>query len=466
MLLCNLERIEGGLHLPVLLSSLIVLISDATFCTAQTPDTETQVAGDSTPRQPQREVTSKNFVVLTDLPEKETQELLERLESTLERISSYWGRRPKQRIVCYIAADLANWRDADFPHGFARSLIGGVGGGAFCESSPGERSNLKVTIYASSRLGLVEHESVHAYCGQTFGSTGPDWYKEGMAEMAFHGRAGKMEVECDAKIIKYLRGSPRKSVHQITNAGRMNEGLSRSLVKMLSASAADSQIQNNARLLDWKREHGDSVRSSRESYHSCWALCHFLSHNPNYAKRFRQLGRGYLVPRGIDQEQPHLFPALLGSMQPEIDFEYRFFLDRIDVGYRVDLCCWDWKGEFRTIDSGQSRSARIKAACGYQPSGLRVVKGREYSFESSGTWRIADEGTELDAEGNPQGLGRLEGVIMSGFKLTEPFELGRSGSFKAPVDGRLYLRCRDRWTEIGDNTGVLLVRLENRAAKP
>lgn len=466
MPLFKLELIGGALRLSVLLSSLIVLSSDTSICFAQTRETETQIAGDSLPRRPQREFTSKNFVVHTDLPEKETQEVLERLESTLGRISSYWGRRPKQKVVCYIADDLENWRDADFPHGFARALIGGVGGGAYCESSPGERSNLKVTVYASSRLGLVEHESVHAYCGQTFGATGADWYKEGMAEMAFHGRAGKMEVECDAKIIKYLRGSPRKSVHQITNAGRMNEDLSRSLVRMLSASEAGSQSQNNARLLDWKREHGDSVRLSRESYHSCWALCHFLSHNPNYEKRFRQLGRGYLTPRANDHQQIHLFPDLFGSMQAEIDFEYRFFLDRIDVGYRVDLCSWDWKGEFRTLDPGQSRSARIKAAFGYQPSGLRVVKDREYSFESSGTWQIADQGTELDADGNPQGLGRLEGVIMSGYTLTEPIELGRSGSFKAPVDGRLYLRCRDRWTEIGDNAGSLLVQFENQAATP
>ncbi|HSG72840.1 MAG TPA: hypothetical protein VLA12_20670, partial [Planctomycetaceae bacterium] len=383
MPLRKLELIGGTLRLPVLLSSLIVLISDTSDCFAQIPDTETQTSGNSTRRPPQRELISKNFVVHTDLPEAEAQEVLDRLESTLGRISSYWGRRPKQKVVCYIAADLENWRDADFPHGFARALIGGVGGGAYCESSPDERSNLKVTVYASSRLGLVEHESVHAYCGQTFGATGPDWYKEGMAEMAFHGRAGKMEVECDAEVIKYLRSSPRKSVQQITNSGNMHEDLSLSLVKLLTAPGSDTRQLNHERLLDWKRDHGDSVESARKSYHSCWALCHFLSHNPNYAKRFHQLGRSYLSTQSKDQ-QPHLFPNLLGSMQPEIDFEYRFFLDRLDVGYRVDLCHWDWKGEFRTLGTGQSKSSRIKAAAGYQPSGWLVRKGRDYSYESSG----------------------------------------------------------------------------------
>jgi hypothetical protein len=52
---------------------------------------------------------------------------------------------------------------------------------------------------------------------------------------------------------------------------------------------------------------------------------------------------------------------------------------------------------------------------------------------------------------------------MSDYELSEPFELGQSGSFKAPADGKLYLRCRDRWSELGDNDGSVLVKMTNQA---
>ena len=446
MSLCNLDVFGSGLRFPLLLLSLLV----ATDGFAQEPKS-------------QGEFSSKNFVVYTDLPEVEAKEILVRLEATLGRVSSYWGRRPKQRIECYIAGDLENWRDEDFPHGFARTLIGGVGGGAYSEARTDKRSKNKVTVYASARLGLAEHEAVHAYCGQTFGSAGPDWYKEGMAEMAFQSRDGKLELTCDKKVIKYLRESKQRTVKEITDSGRMNEKLSLSLMKLLSRTQSETAQQKQESLRVWHLDHHKSVSTARESYRSCWALCHFLSHNPNYTKRFHQLGRCYLEPRRKDSQQPELFSKLLGSMQPEIDFEYQFFLDRIGVGYRVDLCRWDWKGEFRSLDPGQSRSVQIKAAQGYQPSGLSVNKGHKYSFVTSGSWRIAQDGGEIDADGNPQGGGRLMGAILSEYKLSKPFALGTRGSFKASADGRLYLRCHDLWTEIDDNDGSLDVQLEHGA---
>jgi hypothetical protein len=154
-------------------------------------------------------------------------------------------------------------------------------------------------------------------------------------------------------------------------------------------------------------------------------------------------------------------------MQQEIEFEYNFYLDRIGVGYRVDLCHWDWKSKFQSIEAGDSKSSRIKAAWGYQPSGLHVEKDCEYSFVCNGTWQVEHEGSDLDANGNKENLGQLEGIILSGYQLSEPFQLGHSGSFKPPADGKLFLRCRDHWTEIGDNNGSILVKLGNlQAAEP
>jgi len=457
----KLSVCEGRLRLSLLISIFPFVWFDPSPCFSQAATAETNGAGTAAPLQTPQKFTSKNFTLYTDLPEKNAQEVLERLETTLARISSYWGRRPRQRIECYVAHDLKNWSDSDFPHGFARALIGGIGGGAFAESDSRKQSKIGVTVYSSSRPGIAEHESVHAYCCQTFGSSGPDWYKEGMAEMATQGRGGKLEVECDAQVIDYLRRSPRQSIGQIVRSDRMNLRLAESLQKAISTSSSESVPEQDERIRQWSRDHADVVRMSRESYRSCWALCHFLSRNPNYVKRFNQLGLVYLTQHTRDMQNDHKFPGLFGAMQREMEFEYRFFLDRIANGYRVDLCHWDWKSKFSALAAKDSRSARIRAGFGYQSSGLHVEKNREYSFECSGTWQIAAEGSALNANGNEQGLGRLEGVIMTGYELSEPFELGHSGTFKAPAEGKLYLRCRDHWAELGDNSGKVSVKISH-----
>jgi hypothetical protein len=54
------------------------------------------------------------------------------------------------------------------------------------------------------------------------------------------------------------------------------------------------------------------------------------------------------------------------------------------------------------------------------------------------------------------------GVVMNveKFELGEPFELGADGSFSAPSDGQLYLRCRDKWGALADNKGTLTIKLK------
>ena len=49
---------------------------------------------------------------------------------------------------------------------------------------------------------------------------------------------------------------------------------------------------------------------------------------------------------------------------------------------------------------------------------------------------------------------------MKDYELGEEFELGKSGSFTAPADGDLYLRCRVPWKKIAENSGKISVRLE------
>jgi hypothetical protein len=111
-------------------------------------------------------------------------------------------------------------------------------------------------------------------------------------------------------------------------------------------------------------------------------------------------------------------------------------------------------------------SARILAQRGWQPSGARLKEGERYEYSAGGTWRAMANAEATTAAGEASGRGRLEGVVFRDFALGEPFPLGANGTFRAPEDGRLYLRCHDDWNALADNTGFVSVKIDGlKAAK-
>ena len=82
----------------------------------------------------------------------------------------------------------------------------------------GNQFNAKSIVYAIADRGTPRHEAVHAYCGQTFGTTGPLWYSEGMAEMGQYWKPDDPAVNCHPVIVRYIHGSPPKSLNNIVNA--------------------------------------------------------------------------------------------------------------------------------------------------------------------------------------------------------------------------------------------------------
>ncbi|MBX3437256.1 MAG: hypothetical protein KF861_07195, partial [Planctomycetaceae bacterium] len=90
----------------------------------------------------------------------------------------------------------------------------------------------------------------------------------------------------------------------------------------------------------------------------------------------------------------------------------------------------------------------------------------EYEYRVEGTWTLEAEGTPVDADGVEEGGGRLIGVVFADYRLSAPVELGASGTFVAPADGDLYLRCRDDWGSLADNQGTLIVSIKNAERVP
>ncbi|QDU46560.1 hypothetical protein Mal52_50810 [Symmachiella dynata] len=409
-----------------------------------------------------RNYRSKNFIMHTDLPKKEAEDLLKRMETMLRLISRYWGAPCRKTIECYVVKDLQKWPPGSLHPRGVQSIA--VGGGVTLSQSQALLANDQIidadaVVYAVAERGVPLHEAVHAYCALTFGRTGPTWYSEGMAEMGNYWRQNDSSVKLEPIVLQYLQNSEIKKLEEIVYG-----------------------VQNS----------GDSWRE----YAWRWALCHLLANNPNYAKRFRPLGLALLNKQNVD------FKQVYGAMFQEILFEYEFFIQHLDQGLRSDLISFDWKRKFRKSRGNSRVRAKISAGRGWQPSGLMVDAEIEYQYSVEGHWKLDKKGPELDADGNvilppptaePAGNdnviasakpapekpadandsdtvpspGQLVGIVLiydedTGYRLSKPFNLGRYGTFTAPETGNLYLRCHDKWNEIADNSGTASVSIKEQ----
>jgi len=357
---------------------------------------------------------SQHFYVHTDISAAEAKDLLERLEYMLGLISVYWQKPASGIIEMYVVKDLAIWPAGSLPDEDGRLMIK-AGGGLTISQVLGNTG--KSTVYAKADHGTPQHEAVHAYCHQNFGTSGPTWYSEGMAEMGNYWRKNDAAVKIHEGIVAYIRKSEPKTLNEIVNGNEQT---------------------------------GDSW----QNYAWRWALCHLLANNTNYAANFRPLGLGILNRKPVSFEQTY------GAMADQISFEYVFFLKHLTNGYRADLCSWDWKRKFLAMAPGSSRVVRVMANKGWQPSGVLVKTDVEYEVNATGSWKLDPKVTKpLTADGDDAGEGKLVGVIFKDYQLSDEFEVGATTTLKPPSDGQLFLRMKSDWGSIGDNTGTIDVKI-------
>ncbi|MCP4783617.1 MAG: hypothetical protein GY903_15740 [Fuerstiella sp.] len=356
---------------------------------------------------------SQNFLIHTDLARDDAEALLQKMETMLKIISRYWGAPNRKTIECYVVDNLNYWPAGSLsPNVRATVSQGGI---TIAQGSRrGNQLNMNAIVYASNSYGTPQHEAVHAYCYQTFGVTGPTWYAEGMAELGNYWVEDDTTVTAPDYVIRHLKRSPRKSLEEIT---------------------------------DYRQRTGDGW----QNYTWRWALCHFLVNNRNYYDRFRPMGVGFLTGR------PSTFARSYASRMKELKFEFEFFVDHLDRGFDIDRCVWNWKARYREQKGTRPVVARIRADKGWQPGGLKVVKGQDYHYTAEGTWRTSKDSEEAFADGGPTGNGKLIGILFNDYELSAPIELGTDGTFTATGDGQLLLRCSDAWNRLSDNKGTISV---------
>jgi len=364
------------------------------------------------PRGP-RDVRSAHFLLHTDVSDRDARMLLDKLETMIGLVSQYYGRLPNGLIECYVVRDLNSWP----PGTFSPEAVAKINEPAGVTLSVTLGNQTRAVVYSCDEHGVVQHEAVHAYCSQTFGSTGPTWYAEGMAEMGNYWKKDQPAVDLDPIAIDYLKKAEPKKLLDIVAAGQFT---------------------------------GDSWRN----YAWRWALCYLLANNPNYSVRFKALGIAMM------SETPGAtFESVYGPVAREVSFEYDFFVQTLDNGYRADLCAWQWNRKFQYIPGSRYATVNVQARYGWQASGVKLQAGQSYDYAAKGTWKLEADGDEVEADGRQDGRGRLAGILMNDYRLGEPIEMGVRGTFIAAQDGDLYLRCRDDWNRIADNDGQITVYL-------
>ncbi len=368
-----------------------------------------------------RELRSDHFVLYTDISDRSAQVLLAKLEVMHELIGKYFRKTPRQPVVCYVVRDLKQWPPGRLaPEGVAKIA---EGAGVTVYRTLRSQGRVESTVYSCPDHGVCQHEAVHAFCALTFGGTGPVWFAEGMAEMGQYWKPNQKAVDINPIVIRYLQNAKPKRMTEIVAAGQIT---------------------------------GDSW----QAYAWRWALCHLLASNPNYAKRFKQLGLNLM-----NQQNNDSFDNAFGPVAEHISFEYDQFVQNLGNGYRVDLCVWDWKTPAKKLSASGRVKAKVVARGGWQATRLWVNEGTSYEHQTEGAWGIG-KGTEgLSADGTTTGEGKLIGVLLNNFQLSKPFELGTQGAWIGSGEGQLYLRCDDAWTELEDNSGELEVTFRKRVNK-
>ena len=383
---------------------------EATF--DQKLDQQFSHLSDDPAKQP-RELRSDHFVLYTDVSDRSANVLLAKLETMYGLVGKYFGARSRQPIECYVVHDIKVWPQGSFQPTALNKILEPAG--VTISRASRERGIAKAIVYSCDVHGVVQHEAVHAFCVQTFGSTGPTWYSEGMAEMGHYWKPGELAVNIDPVVIGYLTNAKPKKMLDIVAAGQIT---------------------------------GDSW----QAYSWRWALCHLLASNPNYSKRFKKLGLNLMA------EKQDSFERVYGDVALEISFEYDQFVQNFGNGYRVDLCSWEWK-PCSNLTSNKRIKQEVAAKRGWQATKLQTRAQVSYDFAGVGKWKITAGIEELSADGDGSGRGQLIGAILKDYQLGEPFELGQKGSFVAQTDGQLYVRCRDKWTALQDNQGEITLHL-------
>jgi hypothetical protein len=176
---------------------------------------------DDAPAEP-RLVRSAHFAFLSDVSDREWAVVSFKLERMVSALEKFLGRRMTGVVEGFVARDLAKFPPGmiDDPYGVEKISRGE---GVCINSRLGPQRHAR--LYSCADHGVIQHECVHGLCHLTFGSTGPTWLAEGLAELGSYWKDGEQAIDLPTPVIDYLQNAtPKRKLLEIAVPGRTDAG--------------------------------------------------------------------------------------------------------------------------------------------------------------------------------------------------------------------------------------------------
>ena len=404
----------------------------------------------------------RGVTVITDLPPDRAKRLAAAVTDAAAAAAAAFGARQPGPVTVYAWDRTTAWPADQLPPQAQFALRGGppylqlntlrstdtITVAGIPVASDG-RTDMSALYFGAAGDGVPERGAAAAVVSM-IADAAPGWYRDGVAEVARYAVPNDPAVRISEGDLAFL-------------AGAAQNGPTPTRI----AAAPDGPAVDPA-----------AGRDGAIPFR--WALVHLLAYNPNFQERFAAVGPLLAAGRTVE------FAEAFGPVERELAFEYGQFLANLRQGVDPTLTAWDWKATPRPLE--RRATARVDARGGWQASKALVTAGQTIAYEASGDWAVGEDdprpahvepsaeidrdreppprrrppGDDLTANGGADGRGRLVAAVFDPQTLTlsEPVELGVSGSFAAPAAGHLVLRCRDDWGQLDDNRGRISVKLE------
>lgn len=390
---------------------------------------------------------SPHLLLITDLPDIAP---FESFHAVIEQAISGWcrffradpGRFKDWKLTCFLVVDAERFA--------AAGLLPGPGLLPRGELPPGgwQYGN---QIWVRHQPGpyytrhMLLHEGTHAFCAFNFGTLGPPWLAEGLAEyLAVHRwQDGRLELAA--------RGLSRDD---LPYWGR---------VKLIR----DAYRTGAPKTLREVLQFSPNAFPQTESYAWSWAAVSMMDQHPEIAPLFRAaIERLAEVPPSQWQRD---FLASLPVRADRLEVQWQVDTTSLQYGHDFARTAVDWK-EPKSLQ-GDTASIIIPADGRWHSSGwilspgewrLQAVGRYQIAQDQGGPWIAEPEGITLEySEGFP--LGQLQytlvgepGLLVGLSELTAPQKLGNGVSFRTGGQ-ELFLRVNDSPRELGDNSGSVEV---------
>jgi len=401
-----------------------------------------------------RKLEGKHLRLYTDLPVSEAvDDLPQVFDAAVEHWADYFQLPRRQlagwRVQAFLIEDRTKFaalgllpeRNRDFVNGYA------YGYELWLDDQPSD-------YY---RRHLLLHEGVHSFMLTHFGSAGPGWYMEGMAEIL--GTHRWQEGQLETNILPASR-------EEVPLWGRIR------LIRDAHQNGKTLPIEgvlaiDNRRALD------------TDAYAWCWSLCKFLDSHPKFSSRFRELRKN--VGR---QDFNSRFRRMFQAEWSDLNAEWDAFVATLDYGYDIERMTVNHTSA-RPVE--KSHETTVAADRGWQSSGWLLQAGKRYKVTASGRFQIAADPEPWPSEsggvtlryheGHPLGmlLGALRPVSVNSVRkatpeggkqepaenvgFANPFAIGLEAAVIPEHDAILYLRVNDSAAELADNQGSLRVEI-------